>query len=797
MSIKIETETKNLPVLALRGLVLFPGMLMHFDVGRSISLKALNHAMQNGQILYLATQKDIRDDEPSAENLYEVGCVARVSQILKRQDNTASVLVEGLYRATHTSFYKDEDYYRASVEKIHELTPKNRPVYIETLLRRAKSQFALYAEKLPKMPPDIPLAIETDEDLGHLADFIAYNIQAPFDDKQYVLEQLNPVKRIKVVIDILKKETEILEIDSHINQKVKNQIDDNQREYYLKEQIRAINSELYGDDGENGEFEEYSAKIKSLNAPNNVKEKLTGELNKLLRMPQGAHEAVVVRSYLDTCLKLPWNCFTETSVNIKRAAKILDRDFYGMDKVKERILEMLAVYILAPEIKGQIICLVGPPGVGKTSIGKTIAECTGRQFARVSLGGIRDEAEIRGHRRTYIGAMPGKIINACVSAGSGNPLILLDEIDKLGNDHKGDPSSALLEVLDPEQNSTFTDHFVDMPYDLSKVLFITTANDASAIPAPLLDRMEVIELSSYTREEKFCIAKKHLVSKQISRHGLNNTNFKITDKAIYALIDFYTREAGVRRLEREIASVCRKAAKLITEQSTKKVTVDEKMLISMLGKRRYLPESISEDNEIGVVNGLAWTAMGGEMMPLEVAVCGGTGKIELTGNLGNIMQESAKAAVTFVRTNAEELGIDSDFYKNKDIHIHAPQAAIPKDGPSAGITIVVALVSALKNLAVRRDVAMTGEISIRGRVLAIGGLKEKAMAAYRAGVKTVFIPKENESDLAEIDETVRKAVKFVPVKGAKSVLKAVLIREEGYSNKIAPTVKKEAVTIRQ
>ncbi len=797
MSIKIEKDIKNLPVLALRGLVLFPGMLMHFDVGRSISLKALNHAMQNKQLLYLATQKDIRDDEPSVENLYEVGCVARVSQILKRPDNTASVLVEGLYRATHSSFYKDEDFYRAVIAKIPETEPKNRPVYIETLLRRAKAQFSLYAEKLPKMPPDIPMSVETDDNIGHLADFIAFNIQAPFDDKQYVLEQLNPVKRIKVVIDILKKETEILEIDSHINEKVKSQIDDNQREYYLREQIRAINSELYGDDKDAGEFDEYSAKIKSLNAPDSVKEKLTAELGKLMHMPQGAHESVVVRSYLDTCLNLPWNCYTDTRVNIKRAAKILDRDFYGMEKVKQRILEMLAVYILAPEIKGQIICLVGPPGVGKTSIGKTIAECTGRQFARVSLGGIRDEAEIRGHRRTYIGAMPGKIISACKTAGSGNPLILLDEIDKLGNDYKGDPSSALLEVLDPEQNATFTDHFVDMPYDLSKVLFITTANNADAIPAPLLDRMEVIELSSYTREEKFHIAKKHLVSKQTIRHGLGSANFKLTDKAIYALIDFYTRESGVRKFEREIASVCRKAAKIITEGTDTKVTVDEKMLEKMLGKKKYLPDTISSENEIGVVNGLAWTAVGGEIMPLEVAVCTGSGKIELTGNLGNVMQESAKAAVTFVRAYADELGIEADFYKNKDIHIHAPQAAIPKDGPSAGITIATALVSALKGAAVRRDTAMTGEISIRGRVLAIGGLKEKAMAAYRAGVKTVFIPAENEPDLAEIDETVRKNIKFIPVKNAFKVLKSVLVEKEVIAEKISPISKSDAVTIHQ
>ena len=474
-------------------------------------------------------------------------------------------MVEGLYRAKHSNFAKTAGgFYSADVERLTDTAVRNRAVYVETLLRRVKSEFALYSEKLPKIAPDIPLTVETDEDLGHISDYIAFNIQAPYDDKQYVLEQLNPVKRAKVVIDVLKKETEILEIDSHISEKVKSQIDENQREYYLKEQIRAINDELYGDASEQNEFDEYNAKIDSLNANDSVKEKLRHEVSKLAKMPQGSHEGTVIRGYLDTCIRLPWNSKTETQINIKKAAKILDRDFYGMQKVKERILEMLSVYVLAPEIKGQIICLVGPPGVGKTSIGKTIAECMGRRFARVSLGGIRDEAEIRGHRKTYIGAMPGKIIGAINQAGSGNPLILLDEIDKLGNDYKGDPSSALLEVLDPEQNSTFTDHYIDMPYDISNVLFITTANNIEAIPAPLLDRMEVIELSSYTREEKFNIAKKHLVSKQVARHGLNANNFKITDKALYSLIDFYTREAGVRNLERSVAKCCRKAAKLIS-----------------------------------------------------------------------------------------------------------------------------------------------------------------------------------------------------------------------------------------
>ena len=780
MPITTTPDVQKLPVLALRGLVSFPGMMMHFEVGRKISLKALTYAMEHKQTVYLVTQKDIRDEEPTANNIYEIGCVARVTQILKTPDNSARVLVEGLYRAKHSNFAKTAGgFYSADVERLTDTAVRNRAVYVETLLRRVKSEFALYSEKLPKIAPDIPLTVETDEDLGHISDYIAFNIQAPYDDKQYVLEQLNPVKRAKVVIDVLKKETEILEIDSHISEKVKSQIDENQREYYLKEQIRAINDELYGDASEQNEFDEYNAKIDSLNAGDSVKEKLRNEVSKLAKMPQGSHEGTVIRGYLDTCIRLPWNSKTETQINIKKAAKILDRDFYGMQKVKERILEMLSVYVLAPEIKGQIICLVGPPGVGKTSIGKTIAECMGRRFARVSLGGIRDEAEIRGHRKTYIGAMPGKIIGAINQAGSGNPLILLDEIDKLGNDYKGDPSSALLEVLDPEQNSTFTDHYIDMPYDISNVLFITTANNIEAIPAPLLDRMEVIELSSYTREEKFNIAKKHLVSKQVARHGLNSNNFKITDKALYSLIDFYTREAGVRRLEREIASVCRKSAKIITENGVEKVTVDQNVIVEMLGKKKYLPESVLKNDEVGIVNGLAWTAVGGEIMQLEVAVCNGTGKLELTGSLGEVMQESAKAAVTYVKCHTDEYGIDADFYKNKDIHIHATEAAVPKDGPSAGVTIVTALVSALTDTPIRRDVAMTGEVTIRGRVLAIGGLKEKSMAAYRGGVKTVFIPKENEPDLAEVDDAVKKNVIFIPVSNVSDIISSALVHKKG------------------
>ena len=794
----IHEEIKTLPVLALRGLVLFPNMTMHFDVGRHISLSALHFAMQNKQNIYLITQRDVRDEVPTMDNLYSVGCVARVVQILKTPDNTVRVMVEGISRAKHLTLAKTGEFYSAAVEKLPDVQPKNRAVYIETLMRKAKGEFMLYADKLPKIAPDIPLTVETAEDMGYLADYIAFNIQSPFDDKQFVLEQTNPVKRLKVVIDVLKKETEILEIDSHISEKVKGQLDENQREYYLREQIKAINSELYGDYSEADEFEEYFGKIEALNAPNNVKDKLKSEVNKLMKMPSGSQEGTVVRNYIDTCIKLSWNSYTDAKINIKKAAKILDRDFYGMEKVKERILEMLSVYVLAPEIKGQIICLAGPPGVGKTSIGKTIAECMGRQFSRISLGGIHDEAEIRGHRKTYIGSMPGKIINAVINAGSGNPLILLDEIDKLGSDYKGDPSSALLEALDPEQNSTFTDHYIELPYDLSKVVFITTANNIDTIPAPLLDRMEVIELTSYTREEKFNIAKKHLVPKEKANHGLSN-NLRITDKAIYDLIDYYTRESGVRKLSRSIAALCRKNARVIAENGETKITVDSKDLERLLGKHKYRAEGIAEKDTVGLVNGLAWTAVGGELMQLEVAVSKGSGKLELTGSLGDVMKESAKAAVTYVKCNAEKYNIEPAFYKNTDIHIHATEAAVPKDGPSAGVTITTALVSALSGIPIKRDVAMTGGVTVLGRVLAIGGLKEKSMAAYRAGVKTVFIPKENESDLTEIDKTVLENVKFIPVKNVETVIKNSLVILEGEKQYCpqSESVKTKSATISQ
>ena len=769
----IDENAVRMPLLALRGLVVFPKTVATFDVARKKSANALKAAMDSNRLIFVVTQKDFYAEEPTEKELYSVGCIARVKQVLKVSDNLTKVLVEGISRARYCNFRSGREYLAADVIACEEKQTNNRQVYKETLLRRIRTQFRKYVSVLPGIAPDIIMTVDTAEDLGYISDFIAFNIPAPFDDKQYVLEQMSPVNRAKVLLELIDKEREIGEIDMRLNEKTRAAIDENQKEYYLREQMRIISTELYGDD-QADEIDNYYARIEAINADESVKETLRTHVAKLAKMPQGSHEGTVERGYLDTCLEIPWKNYTPVIADIKRAEKILDRDIFGMKKVKERILELLSVYVLSPDIKGQIICLVGPPGVGKTSVGKTIAECMGRKFARISLGGVHDEAEIRGHRKTYIGSMPGKIINAVTKAGSGNPLILLDEIDKLGSDYKGDPSSALLEVLDPEQNSTFVDHFVEIPYDLSHAVFIATANTLDTIPAPLRDRMEIIELSSYTREEKFGIAKNHLVAKQIERHGLKKTNIRFTDSAIYGLIDFYTREAGVRKLERSIATVCRKVAKTVASGEAQRVTVKDTDLVKLLGKHRYKPEVILEKDEVGIINGLAWTSVGGEIMQLEIASMQGTGKIELTGSLGNVMKESARAAVSYVRANADKYNIDPDFYKNTDIHIHATEAAVPKDGPSAGVTITTGLISALTGTPVARDVAMTGEVTIRGRVLPIGGLREKSMAAYTGGVKTVFIPKDNIADLEDVDSRVKENVEFVPVSNVDEIITKAL-----------------------
>ena len=790
--------TGTFPALALRGLVAFPDMLLTLDVGRKKSVHALSYAMDKNVPIYLVTQKDISVEEPNSSHLYDIGCLCRVRQVLKMPDGGAKVLVKGIYRARHLNFTDNGSHYVASIEKCEDKPLRNREVYIESLIRRIKAEFERYANVAQNLPNDIILNVVANTNLSSLCDFIAFNIPAPYDDKQYVLEQLNVVTRAKILLELLAKEREVTEIDNRIGQKTRAHIDENQRDYYLKEQMRAISEELYGDESA-GEIDEFHQKVEALDASDTVKQKIHTEINKLSKMPQGAHEGTVSRAYIETCLSLPWDRCDNTVVDIKKAQKILDRDFYGMQKVKERILEALSVYALSPESKGNILCLYGPPGVGKTSIGKTIAECMGRKYQRISLGGMHDEAEIRGHRKTYIGAMTGKILTAIKNAGVSNPLILLDEIDKLGSDYKGDPSSALLEVLDPEQNCNFTDNFLEMPYDLSRAVFITTANSLDTIPAPLLDRMEVVSLDGYTREEKFNIAKRHIVPREILSHGLSPKNCHFADSAIYSIIDFYTREAGVRKLQRTIGSLCGKAAKQIAEGTAQKISIKSTELEKMLGHKKYHPEVILPQHEVGVINGLAWTQVGGEIMQIEVAVLNGSGKTVLTGNLGNIMKESAEAAVTFVRANAEKYGIDTEFYKTKDIHIHATESAVPKDGPSAGVTITTALISALTNRPVRRDIAMTGEVSIRGRVLQIGGLKEKAMAAHRGGVKQVFIPYDNIPDLDEVDSKVRENLEFIPVKYVTDIIDRALlplIDESDNKNAYIPTESANGVSIR-
>lgn len=774
-----QLETEYMPVLALRGLVLFPHVLLHFDVGRKKSVNALNLAMSGDQRIFLTAQRDIVDDEPAAEDLYRVGCIAKVRQILRSSGDVVRVVVEGESRAVALSIDESADCFMGEIQPKASKKARVGADYKTALVRHIRTLFGEYAAVCPKLPPDVGMSVLGNDDPDFLSDYIASNIPISLEYKQEMLEQFNPVKRLELLATMLLSECEFLRLENEIGEKVREQIDENQRDYFLREQLKVISEELGDDESPEQESDAYRNKIEKLAAPDEVKTKLFKEVDKLLKMPSGSHEATVVRGYLDTCLALPWGVYTTDKFDLEKAGKLLDRDHYGMEKVKERILELLAVYRLNPDIKGQIICLAGPPGVGKTSIAKSIANCMGRKYYRVSLGGVHDEAEIRGHRKTYIGAMPGRIISAISHAGSSNPLILLDEIDKLGNDYKGDPASALLEALDSEQNSTFRDHFIDMPYDLSKVLFLTTANDLSTVPAPLLDRMEVIELSSYTREDKFRIAKGYLVKKQFAKHGLSAKTCKLDNSAIYALIDSYTRESGVRKLERSIGTLCRKAAVKLISENAGKVVFKAADLEELLGPAKYKNEMLLPKDEVGTVNGLAWTSVGGELMQLEVAALDGKGGIEMTGSLGDVMKESAKTAVSYVRSIAADIGVPRDFNRRKDIHIHATEAAVPKDGPSAGVTMVTALVSALTGIPVKRDVAMTGEISLRGRVLPIGGLKEKSMAAYRAGIRTVFIPADNLPDLREVDSAVKAAITFVPVENVWSVITGALSEEPG------------------
>ena len=774
---KQPAEIISMPMIAMRGIVLFPNMILHFDVGRKKSIAALEEAMKGNRTVFLASQINVEEDEIHLDNVNKVGVVAEVRQVLKNNGGTTRVLVEGRYRAKLVDVIAEEPFLVADTQEfpLKELRPK-RSILCDALMRTVKDLFNEYTYLVPKMPKELVIKAFGIDDPAQFGEFLAGNLNIDIEDKQAILEESNYVKRLEMLAGVLENENNILGVEKDIYEKVKEQIDQNQREYYLREQLKAINEELGEGENIQDEVEVYKNKIAALGVDGEVKDKLLEEVTRLSKMPYNSQEASVIRGYLDTCIALPWNTKTEEKIDIAKAKKQLDKNHYGLEKVKERILELLAVRKLQPDIKGQIICLVGPPGVGKTSIAKDIAAAMGRKYTRISLGGMKDESDIRGHRKTYIGAMPGRIMNAVKLAGSKNALILLDEIDKMGNDFRGDPASAMLEVLDPEQNNAFRDHYIEIPFDLSDILFITTANDPSTIPGPLYDRMEIIELGSYTREEKFQIAKKHLVKKEIKRHGLGSKTLKITDDALYSIADYYTREAGVRNFERIIGSLCRKAAKKIVSGEAEKVTISGNNITDFLGAKKFRPETIENSDAVGLVNGLAWTSVGGDMLQVEVAVLDGNGKIELTGNLGDVMKESARTAISYVRSCTEKYGIEHDFYKTKDIHIHVPEGAVPKDGPSAGVTLTTAIVSALSKIPVRKDVAMTGEVTLRGRVLAIGGLREKTMAAYRAGVKTVIIPEENLPDLEEVDPVVKNAITFVPAKEVETVLETALVK---------------------
>ena len=764
----------KLPMITMRGLVVFPGMVINFDVTKPKFVEAIKTASLTDKHIFLVTQTEYDNEDPHKDDLFRVGVVAEIRQILKTPDKVTRVLVHGLFRAKLIGISEFDTYNVAEVAEINdrntELESKLSYAYERTL----KMLFSDYASLVPKIPDELVTLIEGEHDLRKLFDLIIFNVFLKTENKQVLLETNGLEKRVKKLVEMLTEEIKVLKFEAEINEQIRDSIDNNQREYILREQMKALSKQLGGSEDYDDETYEYTEKIQAIGFPEDTEEKLIREVNKMMKVSPSSQEYGLIKTYLDSILEMPWNTYTEDTINIEKAEKQLEKDHYGLKKVKERILEIISVRKLNPEIKSQIICLVGPPGVGKTSVGKSIAAALGRNYARISLGGVRDEAEIRGHRKTYVGAMPGRIVNALKQAKCMNPVILFDEIDKMGSDYKGDPSSAMLEVLDPEQNSTFTDHYFEIPIDLSDVLFITTANTTETIPAPLLDRMEVIELSSYTREEKFHIAKKHLLPKQLKKHGETRKTLKINDKALYAIIDGYTKEAGVRGLEKKIASVCRKAAKKLVSGETV-ISVTDANLKDFLGVKKYLPETISKTDETGIVTGLAWTSVGGVTMPLEVIVLEGDGKVEVTGSLGDVMKESSKIAVSLVRSIASKYNIDPDFYKNKDLHIHAPEGAVPKDGPSAGVTMTTALVSALSGMPVKRDIAMTGEITLHGKVLPIGGLKEKSMAAYKAGVKTVIIPKENEPDLEEIDETVKDNVHFIPAEQIQTVLDNALV----------------------
>ncbi len=767
----LENTAINMPVLALRGLTIFPGCILSFDVEREISIRALERAMERDQYIFLVAQREIGTGQPGPGDLFPVGTVSVIRQILRVGETSVRVMMEGRSRARLRRLWQTEPYLQGNVEPMAEGRSRISESQLEALLRQTYANFAEYAALAPRLGEEVAAAVMDDRDPGHLADFIAQNIMLRYQDKQAVLEEIRPVPRLRKVNELLAREAEVLSCEQELEGKIRQEMGEVQRDHIIREQIRLLQQEL-GED-EDSELTEYRNRILERGLDEEVERRLLKEVDRLAKQPYSSAEASVIRNYLDVCLEIPWGEETRERASVAAARRILDRDHFGLEKVKERILEFIAVRQINPAAKGQIICLAGPPGVGKTSIAISVAAALNRKLARLSLGGVRDEADIRGHRRTYIGAMPGRIVNAITQSGSMNPLLLLDEIDKMGGDFRGDPASALLEVLDSEQNHAFRDHFLEIPLDLSRVLFITTANTTSTIPRPLLDRMEVIELTSYTDEEKLQIARRYLLPKQMKEHGVARSALRVTDEALRAVITGYTRESGVRSLGRQMGKLCRKTAMRLVSGESKRVRVAPENLEDFLGVRRYLPPVLEQD-PVGVVNGLAWTESGGELLEVEVNAMEGAGKLELTGNLGDVMKESAHAALSCIRSRCAQLGIDPEFYKNRDIHIHFPEGAVPKDGPSAGVAITTAVVSALTGRKVRGDVAMTGEVTLRGRVLAIGGLKEKTMAAKRSGIRTVLIPKENRRDLAEIDPVVRESLRFVAAETIDEVLAEAL-----------------------
>lgn len=772
----MEEHKRNvtLPTIALRGLTVFPNVLVHFDVGRESSVKALEEAMSSGEPIFLVGQSDMAADHPDQEDLYPVGTVSHVRQLLRMPGDNVRVMVEGSCRGRLLSLKRQRPFLVAEVERISsdKLTRRGSSKS-EALLRNTYEIFQQYIDLDSRISGDLLMHVVGNDDPGYVADYIAQNIPLRNSDKQGILEELRPLRRLEEMYQLLAREVEILDLDQDIQSRAREQMAEHQRDYYLREQVKAIQSEL--GEGEENQVYEYREKMAEMEFPEEVAQKMEKELRRLAHQSYTSSEATVIRNYLDACLEVPWCISKKQKINMKFAERQLENDHFGLEKVKERILELLAVRKLSPELKGQVLCLVGPPGVGKTSIGMSIATALGRDLGRISLGGVHDEAEIRGHRKTYIGAMPGRIIAAVSKAGSNNPVLLLDEIDKIGQDHRGDPASALLEVLDGEQNESFRDHYLELPFDLSQVLFIATANSTATIPRPLLDRMEVIEIPSYTDEEKLQIAKKYLLPKELERHGMDKSQVKVADGVMRKIIAHYTHESGVRNLQRQMATLCRKSALEIVTDEVDQVVVRD--LEAFLGAPRFHHQKYSLRERVGIVNGLAYTSVGGELLEVEVNVVPGTGKISLTGNLGDVMKESAQTALSLIRSRGKTLGIPKDFYKEQDVHIHFPEGAVPKDGPSAGIAITTAIVSALLDTPVRRSVAMTGEVTLRGRVLAIGGLREKTMAALRNGVKLVLIPKENEKDLEEIDQAVRNKLEFIPVETIDQVLATVLFHK--------------------